>query len=194
VLGNLREWYERKIDPFGRAVSRLKISPNLLTILSAAAAFVAGYLYSKNNLVGGVTLIVLSAVVDMLDGAVARASNRLTRFGATLDHVLDRYAEFFMVFGMVNGGYVDCSVGFFSLFGMLMASFARAKAESVGGLKSCTVGVAERQEKLLLLIGGTLLTYVNPLALNHATLFAGIISHVTVAQRLHFTWVKTGGK
>jgi phosphatidylglycerophosphate synthase len=76
---------------------------------------------------------------------------------------------------------------------MLMASFTRAKAESVGGLKACTVGIAERQEKLLIIIGGSFLLFVYSQSLNYAIIIVGILSHITVLQRLHYTWVQTGG-
>jgi CDP-diacylglycerol--glycerol-3-phosphate 3-phosphatidyltransferase/archaetidylinositol phosphate synthase len=84
-------------------------------------------------------------------------------------------------------------MGLFALFGMLMASFTRAKAESVGGLRSCTVGVAERQEKLLILIAGSLASTYYPVSLAIAVVLVGVLSHVTVVQRLQYTWVQTGG-
>jgi CDP-diacylglycerol--glycerol-3-phosphate 3-phosphatidyltransferase/archaetidylinositol phosphate synthase len=98
--------------------------------------------------------------------------------------------------------------GFFTLFGMIMASFTRAKAESVGGMESCTVGIAERQEKLILQFAGILLLIIPttniwidlltpvPALLNFFTLLGitniltfcivivGVLSHITVAQRL----------
>jgi CDP-diacylglycerol--glycerol-3-phosphate 3-phosphatidyltransferase/archaetidylinositol phosphate synthase len=100
--------------------------------------------------------------------------------------------------------------GFFTLFGMIMASFARAKAESVGGMESCTVGIAERQEKLILQFAGILLLIIPttnvwvdlltpvPVLLQFFTLLditniltfciviVGILSHITVAQRLAY--------
>ncbi|TFH00192.1 MAG: hypothetical protein E4H14_19945 [Candidatus Thorarchaeota archaeon] len=98
--------------------------------------------------------------------------------------------------------------GFFTLFGMIMASFTRAKAESVGGMESCTVGIAERQEKLILQIAGILLLalpttniWMDTLSVvpflenifialqitNILTLcivIVGVLSHITVVQRL----------
>jgi len=194
VFGRLRGWYERTMSPFGQVLASAQVSPNLLTVLSVLVAITAGYVYSQKRPFEGVVLILLSAFVDMLDGAVARASGRVTRFGATFDHVLDRYAEAFMVVGMILGGYVGWELGFFALFGMVMASFTRAKAESIGGLRSCTVGIAERQEKLLLFIAGSLATYLYYPALAYATFLVGVLSSITVVQRLHYTWVQTGGK
>jgi CDP-diacylglycerol--glycerol-3-phosphate 3-phosphatidyltransferase/archaetidylinositol phosphate synthase len=135
-------------------------------------------------------------VIDMFDGAVARASNRVTRFGATFDHVIDRYAEFFIVIGVILGSYADWLWGVFALFSMLMASFTRAKAESVGGLKSCTVGIAERQEKLLIIIGASIITPLLPTIqiLNYAMILVGILSSITVIQRLDYTWKESRGK
>ena len=77
--------------------------------------------------------------------------------------------------------------------GMVMASFVRAKAESVGGLKSCTVGVAERQEKLILLVIGSFLEPIFPIALPICVVTVGVLSHVTVIQRLRYTFNQTRG-
>ena len=123
----------------------------------------------------------------MADGAVARVTNRITLFGGVFDHTIDRYAEFFILFGIVLGDFVDWKIAFFSLFGMLMASFVRGKAESIGGLESCTVGIAERQEKLGLIIIGIIGIYFYDAALSVAVLIVGILSHVTVIQRLLYT-------
>ncbi len=194
MFGRLREKYQKTIAPVGATFAKIGISPNVMTILSVLAAAASGYAYATRQPVYGATLIILTGVLDMFDGAIARAANKATRFGATFDHVLDRYAEFFIVVGMVYGGYSGWVWGFFALFGMLMASFTRAKAESVGGLKSCTVGIAERQEKLLLLIGGSILVGVFSEALNYALILVGILSHITVIQRLHYTLTQTGGK
>jgi len=109
------------------------------------------------------------------------------------DHVLDRYAEFAVLLGIGLGGLVNWIWVIFALFGMVMASFVRAKAESVGGLKSCTVGIAERQEKLILLLAGSVLQSISPLSLTICVLIVGVLSHVTVIQRLQYTFNQTRG-
>ena len=195
MLGILRERYQKAVAPVGGTLAKTGISPNFITFLSLLFAMVSGYAYSMHFPLGGVFMIILTGILDMLDGAVARAAGKITKFGATFDHVLDRYAELFIVFGMVFGGYISWVLGFFALFGMLMASFTRAKAESVGGLASVTVGIAERQEKLLILILGSFLVWIFPFSevLNYAAILVGVLSHITVAQRLHFTWIQTRG-
>jgi CDP-diacylglycerol--glycerol-3-phosphate 3-phosphatidyltransferase/archaetidylinositol phosphate synthase len=193
VFGRLREQYERTMRPVGRLLARTGLPPHAFTILSVLVAVVSAYAYGHSRAVEGSIFLLLSAVVDMFDGGVARATGRVTRFGAVFDHVLDRYAECIVVAGIVYGGYTDWSVGIFALFGMLMASFTRAKAESVGGIRSCTVGVAERQEKLLILIAGSLASSYYPASLAIAVVLVGTLSHVTVVQRLQYTWVQTRG-
>lgn len=194
MLGRLRAKYEEAVAPAGRALAGVGVSPNAMTVASLVVALASAYLYALAMAPWGALLIVATGVLDMFDGAIARATGAVSRFGATLDHVTDRYAEGVIVGGMIIGGYTPWQWGLFALFGMVMASFTRAKAESVGGLTRCTVGVAERQEKLLLLIGGSLLHgYVGD-ALNYAVILVGVLSHFTVLQRLHYTWTQTGGK
>lgn len=180
--------------PAGKILARSGLTPNMITIISLITSILSFWFYYQKSLILGAFFIVLTGIIDMLDGAVARAAGKATRFGAVLDHVLDRYAEYLIIIGIILGGYVDWMWGVFALIGMLMASFTRAKAESVGGLKSCTVGIAERQEKLIIIIVGSLLTLYYLQALLYATVLVGIISHVTVAQRLEYTWKQTRSK
>ena len=193
MLGKLREKSQKAIIPLGKTLAKIGFSPNSMTITSLFVAIVSAYIYTLKMPMVAALLIILMGVIDMFDGAIARTTGRVTKFGATLDHVVDRYAEFFIVIGITYAGYTTWVSGFFTLFGMLMASFTRAKAESVGGLEACTVGIAERQEKLLLIIGGSLLLFVYSQSLNYAIIIVGILSHITVFQRLHYTWVQTGG-
>lgn len=180
--------------PVGQFLGRLNLSPNMLSILSLLASALSGWSFYSQNLVLGAFFIIVTGVVDMLDGAVARATGKTTMFGAVMDHVLDRYAEYLIIMGIVLSNYVDWILGIFTLVGMLLASFTRAKAESIGGLKSCTVGVAERQEKLIILIVGSFFSIYYFGALSYAVLLVGGLSHFTVIQRLEYTWKQTKGE
>lgn len=193
MLGKLREKFQRLMTPLGRVLSKTAISPNMITLLSLFTSLLSSYAYSIGRPLVGAVIIVLVGILDMLDGAIARASNRVTRFGATFDHVIDRYAEFFIILGIILGQYVEWTWGIFSLFSMVMASFTRAKAESVGGLKSCTVGIAERQEKLIIIIGASFCIPLSSNILQYSIIVIGLLSSVTVVQRLAYTWKKTEG-
>ncbi|MBY8997444.1 MAG: CDP-alcohol phosphatidyltransferase family protein [Candidatus Thorarchaeota archaeon] len=226
MLGTLREQYQRVMAPVGKAIARTGITPNMITGLTVLVALVSAWFFVLGDLYVGLLFMILTVVMDMFDGAVARAAGLATKFGATFDHTLDRYAEFLFMLGLMLGPISAVTIpwwpyslgdtfipwfwGFFTLFGMIMASFARAKAESVGGMESCAVGIAERQEKLILTIGGILLLAIPstniwidiltpvPVLLdifvmlditNILTLciaIVGILSHITVAQRLRY--------
>lgn len=188
MLGRLRDKYENAMAPMGKALGKLGIGPNALSVFAALVGAAAAILYVLGNAPLGASLLIVSAFVDMLDGAVARATGRESRFGAVLDHVLDRYVEYALVIGVVVGAFASWFWGVFALIGMLLASYSRAAAESVGGLSSCTVGIAERQEKLLLILAGSLLVTAWPSALEYALILVGLLSHVTVGQRLLYTW------
>lgn len=194
MLGALRAKFQAIMEPVGKALGGFGLTPNLLTTLSLIVAVCAGASYAlQSPILGGFGLL-FSGIVDMLDGAVARATKSVSRFGAVYDHVLDRYAEFFALVGIGMGGFSDWIWVVFSLFGILMASFTRAKAESVGGLKHCTVGIAERQEKLIILLIGSFLQPFVAGALMIAVIVVGVLSHATVIQRLHYTYTHTKRK
>ncbi len=225
MLGALRERYQKIMNPVGRILAKTGITPNMITGLTVMVAIVSTYFFYLGDLLIGLGFMILTVVMDMFDGAVARASNLASPFGATFDHTLDRYAEYFFMLGLMSGPTVIVTIswwpysvgdsfvpwfwGFFTLFGMIMASFSRAKAESVGGMDDCAVGIAERQEKLILTIAGILLLaipetniWVDFLQLISTSIvdffvliditniltvcivIAGILSHITVAQRL----------
>jgi CDP-diacylglycerol--glycerol-3-phosphate 3-phosphatidyltransferase/archaetidylinositol phosphate synthase len=194
LLGKIRAEYERLVAPLGKWVGSSGITPNALTTISLILSISAGVAYALRSPLVGAGSLVLCGAVDMLDGAVARAMHKASRFGAVYDHVLDRYAEFFALAGIGLGGFSAWIWVIFCLFGMVMASFTRAKAESVGGLKSCTVGIAERQEKLVILLIGSVAQPFFAVSLMVAVILVGLLSHITVIQRLHYTYVKTRGK
>jgi CDP-diacylglycerol--glycerol-3-phosphate 3-phosphatidyltransferase/archaetidylinositol phosphate synthase len=181
------------MQPVGRAFGRSGLSPNEISTLSLVVALVASIAYAYKAPMQGAACLLISGAVDMLDGAVARATGSVTKFGAVYDPVLDRYAEFAVMFGIGLGGLAAWTWLVFGLFGMLMASYTRARAESAGGLDSCRVGIAERQEKIILLVIGSFLQPLFSLALPLAVLIVGILSHITVVQRLRFTLMHTRG-
>lgn len=188
MFARLRPWYEKVTLGFGRASVRLGLTPNAWTLFSALAALLAGVLFGAQQLFGGLLLAAVMNIADMLDGATARAGGLASRFGSVLDHVLDRYAEFFLFAGLMIGGYFSPASAVFCASGVIMASYVRAKAESVGGLKSCVVGWAGRQEKLTILYVGIVIALLGePAALDGAAWVIGVISHWTSLQRLLYT-------
>jgi phosphatidylglycerophosphate synthase len=205
MFGKFREAYNKATIPLGRALAKLGLTPNILTGLTLVLAIIDCWIFANGDLLLGTIFLLLTTFVDVFDGAVARATGTATKFGAVFDHTLDRFAEAFFILGIILGGFTTYVVGGFALFSMLMASFVRGKAESVGGLEKCTVGIAERQEKLVLIVLGTLLTWAFPtftlltylpwmniplLSYNPISILlmlTGVLSLITVVQRLMYT-------
>lgn len=189
ILARLRHTYEQTTLPLGRLCMRCGLTANSLTYLSLALSLLAGYLIARSLFWWGVAGILLVSLADVLDGATARASGTAGPYGTVLDHVTDRYAEFFLLGGVLLSGTVAPIWVLFALFGMIMASYVRAKAESTGLIASCNVGFAGRQEKLALLILGLVTQPLLPglPIMATAVIAIGVASHFTAAQRLAYT-------
>ncbi|MBX0330443.1 CDP-alcohol phosphatidyltransferase family protein [Oscillochloris sp. ZM17-4] len=189
ALARVRQAYEQITLPLGRICMRMGLTANMLTYLSLALSILAGYLIAQALFWWGVVGILLVGLADVLDGATARAARTAGPYGTVLDHVTDRYAEFFILGGVMLSGAVAPIWVLFALFGMIMASYVRARAESTGMIASCNVGFAGRQEKLALLILGLLAQPLLPQIriLEWAVIAVGIASHITAAQRLDYT-------
>jgi CDP-diacylglycerol--glycerol-3-phosphate 3-phosphatidyltransferase/archaetidylinositol phosphate synthase len=188
LLGRLRERYEEAVKPVGLALARRGVSPSLITLLGLAMAAVCSYVLYLGMLHWGLGLLAVIALIDVLDGAVARASGRASGFGRVLDRVADRYAEFALILGLLLGGFMSWPWGLFALFGMLMASYARAEAEAALGEGGFKGGLMERQEKLLALAAGMLIHPLLPGVLDYVAAIVGALSHITAAQRLLRAW------
>jgi phosphatidylglycerophosphate synthase len=189
ILARFRALYEQTTIPLGRVCLRLGLTPDTLTAISLIMGGLAAYAITYGAFAGGVLLIVLMGLADMLDGATARAGDTASPFGTLLDHVVDRYAEFMILLGVMLSGVVAAGWAMFALFGMVMASYVRARAESTGLVASCNVGFAGRQEKLALLCVGLLIQPAFPQIelLQWAVIAIGVVSHITALQRLLYT-------
>ncbi|MCD4684664.1 MAG: CDP-alcohol phosphatidyltransferase family protein [Anaerolineae bacterium] len=185
-----RQKYEALGRSIAKYVSKIGLTPNQLTLLSLLAAVGAGITIAYQNLPLTLAGLVLVAVFDMLDGSVARATGQATQFGGLFDHVVDRYAEAVLLLGVMLSDLVAPALVLFALFGMVMASYTRARAESKPGMDNCNVGLAGRLEKLLILIAGLILELGGILSgtLVWSVILIGLMSHITVIQRLRYSY------
>lgn len=187
MFSKIRPLYEQFSIPFGKASLKLGLTPNFWTVFSLVSAALAGFSLVKGKFLLGLLMAIVMNIADMLDGATARAGNMGTSYGTVLDHVCDRYAEFFLIAGFSIGGWISPAAAMFTASGIVMASYVRAKAESAGGLTSCIAGLAGRQEKLILLwISMILFALDYNLAAQICVFLTGAISHITALQRLFF--------
>ena len=186
IVTRFRKLYEQVTIPLGYLCLRAGLTPDMLTLLSLSLGGLAAYVIAQSAFLSGILLILLMSFVDTLDGATARAGGTANSYGTLFDHVSDRYAEFLLLLGMMLSGVVAPSWAMFALFGMVMASYVRARAESSGKVASCDVGFAGRAEKLTLLIIGMGLQafFLRVHILQWAVIAVGVLSHITAIQRL----------
>ncbi len=169
-------------------LGRLGLTPNALTIIGSLLTASVGLLVAQGwFLAAGICLWLFSAT-DTLDGALARATNRVTVFGAFLDSVCDRYAEAAVFGGLVwwyqsNGDVWGVALSYAALVGSLMVSYARARAEGVG-IEAADIGWFQRPERIIVLGFGLLLAPILPRALLAGLAILAALTTLTVLQRV----------
>jgi CDP-diacylglycerol---glycerol-3-phosphate 3-phosphatidyltransferase len=147
-----------------------RLTPNHVTYGGFVISMLAGLSFTYCPLAGGLFTL-MTGLLDTLDGSLARATGQSKKFGAFLDSVLDRYTELIIYLGIWYYFYrLELKTPFFSLlillilFGSLMVSYTRARAEGLG--ERCLVGFFQRGERIILLgIAGILNPFVNILGL-----------------------------
>ena len=192
-LGTRRDIAGSITRPLVAALARTPITPNALTWAGLAIAIVAGVLIGTGHLFAGGFVVLGGSLFDMLDGALARGTGRISRFGALLDSTLDRASEAVILIGLLafyaSGGSVAGVVAVALVWLMsLLVSYVRAKAEAVQ--IDCEVGVFTRAERVFLLVLGLLLSSVGSALIIILWIIAAL-SLVTVAQRLRHVWRET---
>ncbi len=182
-----------------RGLALTRISPNVLTflglVINIIAAVLFGYAnsqnYSRMFLYAGL-VIIGAGIFDMVDGRVARATNKVTTFGGFFDSVIDRYSDVALFFGLLV--YYARANRFFYLVlvavvmvSSVMVSYTRARAESLIG--SCKVGFMERPERIVLVIIGALFARWGAMA--PVLWVLAVLSTITVVHRIIYTAQQT---
>ncbi|MDD3753777.1 MAG: archaetidylinositol phosphate synthase [Methanobacterium sp.] len=185
MLNKARPQIQKLINP---VASKISLHPNILTIIGLVLSLFAAYALARGNLLAGGLLILSSGFFDVMDGAVARNNNTKSKFGGFLDSTSDRFADAFIIIGVIYGGFVNWFWGILALLASLTVSYVRARAE-VEGIK-CNVGIAERAERIFIILGGAFLGYfIDPQFFMSMAIFLVIIlGYVTVLQRIYHTW------
>jgi CDP-diacylglycerol---glycerol-3-phosphate 3-phosphatidyltransferase len=145
---------------------QLRLRPNHVTFLGLLSSLLAGISFAYYPLLGGLFTL-LTGLLDTLDGSLARALGENRKFGAFLDSVLDRYTELIIYLGIWCYFYRQGAVTplisltvLLILFGSLMVSYTRARAEGLG--VDCLAGMFQRGERIVLLgVAGLSNPFVN---------------------------------
>lgn len=156
------EDYREQADPYLNPIASYFVHthPNTMTWLAFVFAVLAGLTFVATNFLGqfstyalflAASLIFLNAIFDALDGKVARLSKRVSKRGDFLDHVLDRYADLFIIGGMTISPFCDPWIGVLAIVGVIFASYMGTQAQAVG-VKRDYSGLLGRSDRLVLLI------------------------------------------
>lgn len=157
--GKFRAPIERAVRPVGMLLRRTGLSPDHLTILGIVVAVAAAFAIGQGALRGGLVLVIAAALPDMLDGALAKASNSASQRGAFFDSVIDRVTDS-VLFGGVAWYFASEKSPHLALLPMAIMGFSslisyeRAKAESLG--LYAKGGLMERAERIVVLCIGLL--------------------------------------
>src|SRR6266566_1724869 len=186
LIGIIFGWM---IEHIVRWLALSRIHPNVLTFIGLAINCVAAWLLAQGKFFAAGMVVLGAALFDMVDGRVARATDRVTRFGGFFDSVLDRYSDLALFFGLLVY-YAGINRFFYIVLtamvmtGSVMVSYTRARAENT--IPRCKVGFLERPERVVLLIIGGLFDRMAPVLWVLA-----VLSNLTVIHRMIYTWRET---
>lgn len=187
MVANLaRTWGARILEPIARLLGSWGLSPNAVSVFGCLLTIaVAGILAAGRPQLAGV-LLIFTLAFDAVDGALARQTGQITRFGAFLDSTLDRWVEVALYGALVwrfldTGNDIGVLLATGAMASSLMVSYTRARAEGIG--LQCKEGILTRFERMVLLIAGLIFSQVI-WALWIITVLAGL----TAIQRIWVTW------
>ncbi len=180
----------RLMDPVGRALARAGVSPDAVTVIGALGTVASAlWFLPRGQLVAGVLALLAFGLLDLVDGAMARARGGGTRFGEVLDATCDRIGDGAMFAALawwLIGPAGQPAIGAAALICLVagqIVSYVKARAEAVG--LSADVGLAERADRLAVAGAGVLLAGLGvPYALAIALWLVAAASVITVVQRL----------
>jgi CDP-diacylglycerol--glycerol-3-phosphate 3-phosphatidyltransferase len=195
VSPELRTKVRAMAEPVGRALARVGLSPNALTVIGFLIACVAALAAGAQVWPLAGFLILFGGVFDMFDGLVARATGTASKAGAFMDSTFDRWGEGVVYVGITAGcllaGYdLGAVLAAAAMSSAFMVSYARARSESLGfapGKGMANVGLAPREVRLVILAAGVALAGVNLTILGFTLGLITVLATITTIQRIVVT-------
>ncbi|HEY7350917.1 MAG TPA: CDP-alcohol phosphatidyltransferase family protein [Ktedonobacterales bacterium] len=192
----MRRLVERAMQP----LARTGITPNMLTLIGLLLTiFTAGVIAFNHLRIGGI-LVLGAGIFDMFDGAMARVSQKSSKFGAFFDSTLDRYAEGLLLLGIIIYAQLHLPtqriigdittanlvvwLTYIAALSSLMISYTRARAEGLG--LECKMGLLARPERVILLAAGLLIG--GQPGLLWTMLVMAVLTTITAIQRIVHIW------
>ena len=199
VADDYRDFGTKILNPLAK---RMPIGPMGISFLSLLTAIGAGYsfymadLENTNWLLIGALMVFLTAVLDALDGMVARIREISSRRGDLIDHTLDRVADIIIVGGIALGPLVEITVGFAAIIGILMLSYMGTQAQAVGAGREYA-GLLGRADRLVVLVMVPIIQYFSEgyQDWNYMTLMCyvfAIVCTLSAFYRFNKIWTELG--
>jgi archaetidylinositol phosphate synthase len=192
MLTKLKERIQLLMVGEARLAHIVGLTPNQISVLGLLTAVVSAYLYWNAQfepawLPVAALFLLISGFCDALDGVLARLYGEVTVFGGFFDSLLDRYADALILVSIIAGWLAVTLFWLFwglaALMGSLLVSYSRARAEAAG-VKMETVGLAERAERIIILVAASLLSLVWLDALRWSIALLAVLTNLTVIQRV----------
>ncbi|MFQ5707001.1 MAG: CDP-alcohol phosphatidyltransferase family protein [bacterium] len=190
----IKNWYLKLIQPIVNFFVNLELNPNFFTTIGFILTIGSAVLFAIGQLRIAGAIVLLAGTFDIIDGKVARLTQRVTKFGALYDSTLDRYSEVIMFFGLafyfVKEEWFITSVAVsIALGGSVMVSYVRARAEALGF--QCKVGIMQRPERIVYIGFGAV---IHKYTLIFSILLIAVFANITAIQRIYHIWVAENGK
>lgn len=186
ISNQSRDRVKKLFEPIALGMGRLGLTPDGLTLIGFGITVVGAVLLAQQLWLVGGLIVFLGGVFDMFDGTLARATGQVSKLGAFMDSVFDRWGEAIVYVGIVIAGSGVAGDSSLAVLGALamgsafMVSYTRAKSEGLGftaGTGMAAVGIMPREVRLAILSLGLILTgiegTVNPFLVLHTISLPG---------------------
>jgi CDP-diacylglycerol--glycerol-3-phosphate 3-phosphatidyltransferase len=182
-----RIYFKGILDPLGRFLNRLGLTPNMMTVLGLAGNVFGAILLARGEMLWGGIVIFLMGPIDGLDGTMARLRGTAGQFGAFVDSVSDRYSELIIFGGLVlyyskQGDSRTLLIVYAAAAGSVLVSYIRSRGQSLGW--DTKVGILTRMERYLILAPALILSAFNQNILIVALWIIAIFANITALQRI----------
>jgi CDP-diacylglycerol--glycerol-3-phosphate 3-phosphatidyltransferase len=195
----IKNGYLRLIDPVANWLVRRGVHPNTITVVGTLCTVTGGVIYGMGHIRTGGFFLGITALFDVLDGTVARRSNKSSMFGAFLDSTLDRLADGFVLGGIavfyatsrMHGSVPLMLTALLGLVGAFLTSYTRARAEALG--LDAKVGLLQRPERVVLLSAPQALfgLVLDGWVLAIIIVILTVTAWITVVQRVAYVYTAT---
>lgn len=186
-LNSARKTLAKNItEPVIKLIAKTPLTPNAVTLIGFGITVAAAILVFTEHLLAGGIVMLVSGAFDMLDGALARMTQRVTKFGAILDSTLDRVSEAIILIALLavfvrDAQLTESMLIGAALLGSLLTSYTRARMEGLG--IECKAGLFTRPERVIVTALGLILSGIN-YALLIALIIITFFSWYTTIERM----------